>query len=42
MQKISLIYEHVKNQLNSFIHSSDTADYRVPWPKSSYLTKLTQ
>ena len=23
-------YEHAKNQSNSFIHSWDTADYRVP------------
>ena len=23
-------YEHAKNQPNSFIHSWDTADYRVP------------
>ena len=24
------MYEHAKNQLNLFIHSRDTADYRVP------------
>ena len=24
------IYEHAKNQLNSFIHSLETADYKVP------------
>ena len=27
------MYEHVKNQLNSSIHSWDTADYTVLWPK---------
>ena len=38
------IYEHTKKQLNSFVHSWDTADYRVPWPKSTHphLTMSTQ
>ena len=37
------MYEHAKSQLNSFIHSWDTADYGVPWPKRthSYLAMLT-
>ena len=27
------LYQYAKNQFNSSIHSSDTADFRVPWPK---------
>ena len=38
------MYEHAKNRPNSFIHSWNTADYRVPWPKRThpYLTMPTQ
>ena len=38
------MYEHAKNQLYLFIHSWDTANYRVLWPKTThpYLTMPTQ